>query len=232
MLLIKNGYVKTMAGPDIPGGSVLIGDDGKILQAGTKIDVPENATVIDAEGSLVTPGCVDAHCHIGLEGTAVRWEGIDINESSDPITPQLRAIDAFNPIDESLTDALEGGVTTACTGPGSANVVGGSFVAVKLAGRRVDDMIVKFPLAMKCAFGENPKGSYGQNGKKAPILGRVCMDQTVVDVTDIEDVSENDTVTIFGDELTISLLAEKTNTIPYEILTGVSARVKRVYYQE
>ena len=169
MLLIQNGYVKTMAGEDIPGGKILIGDDGKILAVGADIAIPEGAEIIDAEGRLVTPGCVDAHCHIGLEGSAVRWEGIDINEGSDPITPHLRAIDAFNPIDESLTEALEGGVTTACTGPGSANVVGGSFVAVKLAGRRVDDMIVKYPLAMKCAFGENPKGSYGQNGKKSPV---------------------------------------------------------------
>ena len=169
MLVIQNGYVKTMVGEDIPGGKVLIGDDGKILAVGADIEIPEDAEILDAEGRLVTPGCIDAHCHIGLEGSAVRWEGIDINESSDPITPHLRAIDAFNPIDESLTEALEGGVTTACTGPGSANVVGGSFVAVKLAGRRVDDMIVKFPLAMKCAFGENPKGVYGQSGKKAPV---------------------------------------------------------------
>ena len=169
MLAIQNGYIKTMAGEDIPGGSILIGDDGKILAVGKDIEIPAGAEIIDAEGRLVTPGCVDAHCHIGLEGTAVRWEGIDINETSDPITPQLRAIDAFNPIDESLEDALKGGVTTACTGPGSANVVGGSFVAVKLAGKRVDDMVVKFPLAMKCAFGENPKGVYGQNGKKSPV---------------------------------------------------------------
>lgn len=168
MLLIKNGYIKTMAGEDIENGAVLIGDDGKILAVGTNLEA-EGATVIDAEGKLVTPGLVEAHCHIAMKTSAIRWEGSEINESSDPITPQMRAIDGINPMDETLYEAIKGGVTTACTGPGSANVVGGSFVAMKLYGKRIDDMIVKYPLAMKCAFGENPKSVYGQNGKNPPI---------------------------------------------------------------
>ena len=169
MLLIKNGYIKTMAGPDIPGGSILIGDDGKIAAVGTDISAPDDAQVIDAEGRLVTPGCVDAHCHIGLDNEATGWEGKDYNEIVDPITPQLRAIDSINPMDEAFPHALRGGVTTACTGPGSANVVGGTFVAIKLYGKRVDKMIVKDPIAMKCAFGENPKRCYGQGSKKSPM---------------------------------------------------------------
>jgi len=169
MLLIKNGYVKTMAGPDIPGGCVLIGDDGKIVCVDSHIDAPADATVIDAEGRLVTPGCVDAHCHIGLDNEAMRWEGMDYNEATDPITPHMRAIDSINPMDEAFPNALRGGVTTACTGPGSANVLGGTFVAIKLFGKRVDKMIVKNPIAMKCAFGENPKGYYGNTLKKAPM---------------------------------------------------------------
>ena len=168
MLLIKNGYVKTMAGPDLPRGSVLIGDDGKILSVAETIDCPE-ATVIDAQGRLVTPGCVDAHCHIGLHNEACGWEGRDYNEMVDPITPQMRAIDSIYPFDESFGLALKGGVTSACTGPGSANVVGGTFVAIKLAGKRVDKMIIRDPIAMKCAFGENPKRCYGQAGKKSPM---------------------------------------------------------------
>ena len=168
MLLIKNGYVKTMAGADIENGAILIDDNGKIAAIGTDIEAPEGAKVIDAGGRLVTPGLVEAHSHIGVRNSAIRWEGIDHNEKSDPITPQMRAIDAFNPMDEALGEAIKHGVTTACTGPGSANVVGGTFMAVKLVGKRVDDMIVKNPVAMKCAFGENPKSAYGQSSHKAP----------------------------------------------------------------
>ena len=168
MLLIKNGYIKPIVGEDIPNGCVLIGDDGKIVAVGADISAPE-ATIIDAEGRLVTPGCVEAHCHIGLDNQAMGWEGRDYNEIVDPITPQLRAIDSINPQDEAFGLAIQGGVTTACTGPGSANVVGGTFVAIKLCGKRVDKMIVKDPIAMKCAFGENPKRCYGQGSKKSPM---------------------------------------------------------------
>jgi len=168
MLLIKNGYVKPMVGDDLESGCVLIDDNGKISAVGADIAAPEGAEVIDAAGRLVTPGCVDAHCHIGLFGSAMGWEGSDGNEWSDPVTPHMRAIDSIYPLDETFAQAIRGGVTTACTGPGSANVVGGTFAAIKLVGKRVDDMIVKFPLAMKCAFGENPKRVYGQNGRKLP----------------------------------------------------------------
>ncbi len=168
MLLIKNGHIKTMAGPDIAQGCILI-QDGKIVAVGQNLEAPENAQVIDAEGKLVTPGCIDAHCHIGLDNEAMGWEGMDYNEIIDPITPHMRAIDSINPMDESFDNALRGGVTAACTGPGSANVVGGTFTTIKLAGKRVDNMIIKDAVAMKCAFGENPKRCYGQAGKKAPM---------------------------------------------------------------
>ena len=168
MILIKNGYVKPMVGEDIENGCVLIGDDGKIAAVGKDLEAPADCLIIDAEGRLVTPGCVDAHCHIGLDNEGMGWEGHDYNEIVDPLTPQLRAIDSINPMDEAFGLALEGGVTSACTGPGSANVVGGTFVAIKLSGKRVDNMIIKNPLAMKCAFGENPKRCYGQGMKKSP----------------------------------------------------------------
>jgi len=169
MLLIKNGHIKPIVGEELQNGCVLIDDAGKIAAIGTDIQAPEGADVIDAGGRLVTPGCVEAHCHIGLDNEAVGWEGHDYNEIVDPVTPQLRAIDSINPQDEAFFNALRGGVTSACTGPGSANVVGGTFVAIKLAGKRVDDMIIRNPLAMKCAFGENPKRCYGQNQKKSPM---------------------------------------------------------------
>ena len=168
MLLIKNGYIKPMSGPDIPGGCVLINDDGKIQSVGKDIDFP-GAQVIDAQGRLVTPGCVDAHCHIGLDNESCGWEGRDYNEMADPVTPHMRAIDSIYPLDEAFGLAIKGGVTACCTGPGSANVVGGTFAAIKLTGKRVDKMIIKHPVAMKCAFGENPKRVYGQGGKKSPM---------------------------------------------------------------
>jgi len=168
MLLIKNGYIKTMAGTDIPCGCVLIGDDGKIAAIGSDLIAPDYAEVIDASGRLVTPGCVEAHCHIGLDNEGMGWEGHDYNEVIDPITPHLRAIDSINPMDEAFALAVRGGVTSACTGPGSANVVGGTFAAIKLRGKRVDKMVIKDPVAMKCAFGENPKRCYGQGMKKSP----------------------------------------------------------------
>ena len=169
MLLIKNGHIKTMAGFEYDNGAILVGDDGKILAVGECVDAPEDCTVIDAGGRLITPGLVEAHCHIGLHNEAVGWEGMDYNEGIDPVTPQMRAIDSIWPMDEAFELARNGGVTTCCTGPGSANVLGGTFVAIKTWGKRVDDMIVKDPIAMKCAFGENPKRFYGHQGKKAPM---------------------------------------------------------------
>lgn len=169
MLLIKNGHIKTMAGADLPRGSVLIGDDGKILKVGARIRASEDCDVIDAGGALVTPGLIEAHCHIGLHNAALRWEGSDFNEKSDPVTPQLRAEDSIQPMDPQFEDARRGGVTCVCTGPGSSNVIGGTFAVIKTAGRRVDDMIVKAPAAMKIAFGENPKNSFGQSKGKAPV---------------------------------------------------------------
>ena len=169
MILITNGCIKTMAGADIENGSVLIGDDGKILEVGARITAPEGAEVINAGGRLVTPGCVEAHCHIGLDNEGMGWEGHDYNEIVDPLTPHLRAIDSINPQDEAFENAIRNGVTAACTGPGSANVVGGTFAAIKLHGKRVDKMLIKEAVAMKCAFGENPKRCYGQGSKKSPM---------------------------------------------------------------
>ncbi len=160
MLLIKNGHIKPIVGNDIPSGCVLIDDDGKISAVGTDIPTPEGCEVIDAQGRLVTPGCVDAHCHIGLDNEAVGWEGKDYNEMTDILSPQLRGVDSINPMDPTFKMAAEAGVTCVATGPGSANVLGGTFVAIKTVGKRVDRMVVKNPIAMKCAFGENPKRCY------------------------------------------------------------------------
>jgi imidazolonepropionase-like amidohydrolase len=164
VLLIKNGKVLTMAGITYEKGCVLV-EDGKIKEIGQSIVETENMEIIDAKGGWVMPGIIEAHCHIGIMEEDKGFEGNDTNEMTDPVTPQLRAIDAINPMDTAFNDAVEGGVTSVMTGPGSANVVGGQFVFMKTKGKSIDDMIVKEPAAMKIAFGENPKRVYSGKGK-------------------------------------------------------------------
>lgn len=166
--LIKHAHLKPITAPDLEDADLLI-VDGKIAAIGPNLEAPAEAELFDASGCLVTPGLMDAHTHIGLHNEAVRWEGVDINEMSNPITPEMRAIDGIYPQDEAFRLAVEGGVTSAVTGPGSANVIGGTAVAIKLAGSTVEEMILRDPVGMKIAFGENPKGCYGQNGRKEPI---------------------------------------------------------------
>lgn len=167
MIFIKNGTIYTITGETIENGSILI-KNGKIVEVGKDIIPPLDAEVVDAEGKIVLPGFIDAHCHLGMWEEGIGFEGSDGNEMVDPVTPHLRAIDAINPMDISFEEAYQGGVTTAVTGPGSANVVGGTFVAIKTVGNRIDDMIIKDPIAMKVAFGENPKRVYDAQ-KKSPM---------------------------------------------------------------
>ena len=159
MLCIKNGMIHDMVNLEAYEGDILM-DGGKITAIGKNLDVPEGTEVYDACGKDVYPGFVDAHSHLGLDGYGIGFEGQDYNERNDICTPQLRGIDSFNPMDPSVSMAAKGGVTCVSTGPGSSNVIGGTFFAAKTAGHCVDDMIVKNPIAMKCAFGENPKRCY------------------------------------------------------------------------
>ena len=167
MLLIKNGHIKPITAEEIENGCVLVDDNGKIAAIGKNIAAPAGATVIDAEGRLVTPGCVEAHCHTGLEGIATREN--DYNEILNPITPNVQALDGIDPTEEGLKDALMGGVTCGCVTPGSSNILGGYACAIKFHGNRVDDMVVKNPAAMKGALGRNPKKCHGEVNKKPPV---------------------------------------------------------------
>lgn len=157
--LIRGGLVHDAVHRDACKADILLAD-GKIAAIGTDLTAPADAAVFDADGLEVYPGFVDAHTHIGLDGYGIGYEGCDYNEMNDIWTPQLRAIDGINPRDPSLADARRAGVTCVCTGPGSANVLGGTFLAMKTVGDRVDKMVVRDPVAMKCAFGENPKRCY------------------------------------------------------------------------
>ena len=157
--IIKNGLIHDAVHREAYVADILLAD-GKIAAIGGGLTAPADAAVFDADGLEVYPGFVDAHTHIGLDGYGIGYEGCDYNEMNDIWTPQLRAIDGINPRDPSLADARRAGVTCVCTGPGSANVLGGTFLAMKTVGDRVDKMVVRDPVAMKCAFGENPKRCY------------------------------------------------------------------------
>ena len=159
MICIKNGWGHDAVHEE-PYIADILADKGKITAIGRNLIVPQDCEIVDATDKNVYPGFVEAHCHIGLDGSGIGFEGDDCNEMTDILTPQLRAIDGINPMDPTFREAALAGITTVCTGPGSANVLGGTFTAIKTVGKRVDKMIVKKEVAMKCAFGENPKRCY------------------------------------------------------------------------
>ncbi|HHW19227.1 MAG TPA: amidohydrolase [Firmicutes bacterium] len=167
MLAIINGKVHTVTSGVIENGVILV-EDGKIKAVGKDLKVPEGAEVIDATGKVVTPGLIDAHSHLAVFGEPSVFANADGNEMSDPVTPQLRGMDSLNPQDPAIPDVLSGGVTTVYTGPGSANVIGGTGFAMKLRGRTAEEMIIPGTEGMKMALGENPKRVYGEMQKKAP----------------------------------------------------------------
>ncbi len=142
-------------------------EEGKIKKIAKSIAPKKGEEVIDAEGLRVYPGFIDAHCHLGLDGWGIGFEGHDYNEPGDPCTPQLRSEDSFNPFDPTIKHAAMAGITSVATGQGSANPIGGTWIAVKTRGICVDDMIIKTPVAMKCALGENPKRVYREKGNAA-----------------------------------------------------------------
>ena len=167
-MLLIHAKILTMEGPTIPDGYILI-KNGKIEAVGEMEAVPnEEKECLDLKGKTVTPGFIDAHCHIGMWEDALGIEGDDGNEDTDPSTPQLRAIDAVNPFDRCFEEALDAGVTTVLTGPGSANPIAGQFAAMKTYGKVIDEMVIRAPAAMKFALGENPKSTYNHKNM-APV---------------------------------------------------------------
>ena len=161
-MLFKNATIYTMEQEPFVGDFRI--DKGVFTEVGKNLTANEGEDVQDLNGLYVFPGLVESHCHLGMEETAIRFEGDDVNEITDPITPNMRGIDGCNPMDETVELALKGGVTTVAAGPGSANVLGGTFFAYKTKGNCIDEMTIENPIAMKAAFGENPKRCY--QGKK------------------------------------------------------------------
>ena len=163
MLLIQNGFLYTME-TECPVQADLLIRGGKIAEIRMGIIPTEGMEVINAQGMCVFPGFIDAHSHIGISEEKTPGQGDESNEGTNPITPCLRAVDAVDPMDSAFHNALAAGITGVMVGPGSSNVIGGQFAFIKTDGRRVDDMIVLAPAAIKLAFGENPMTNYGVNG--------------------------------------------------------------------
>lgn len=154
--IIENGYIKTSGKyiSKIGSMSELTGSDYSI----------DDSMLLNANQGIIMPGIIDAHSHIGITEEKKGTIGDDCNESTTPVTPTLRAIDAINPMDAAFHEAIAAGITGVLAGPGSSNVIGGQFAFIKTSGRCIDDMIVRAPAAMKAALGENPKVCYGDNG--------------------------------------------------------------------
>lgn len=163
-MYITNADIHTMAGERIENGWIRV-EQGIITAIGRMpAEIPCSEEILDVKGAGVYPGFIDAHTHLGMCEDGLTFEGDDTNEETDPTTPQLRAVDAINPMDRCFTEALEAGVTTVVTGPGSANPISGQMAAIKTYGNCIDDMIIKAPVAIKMAMGENPKSVYhGKN---------------------------------------------------------------------
>ena len=167
MLAITNATLMTITNGTIENGTLLV-EDGKISAIGKDVAIPDDAEIINAEGKVVTPGFIDAHCHVGVYPDGVGYTHADGNEATDPVTPHLRALDALFPQDPAWIELVEGGVTTVLTGPGSANIIGGQWVCVKTAPKSsVEQMVLLEPAGMKMAMGENPRRTYG-NAHKLP----------------------------------------------------------------
>jgi imidazolonepropionase-like amidohydrolase len=166
-IAIVGGRVVPVEGEPIEGGTVLLADGHIAAVEGPDFAVPAGASVVDATGKWVLPGFIDAHAHAGVHEEAEGWAGQDTNEMTDPVTAQVRVLDAINPADLGFRDAITGGVLAVNVNPGSGNPIGGQTAAIKCWGRSVDEMVMRSPAGMKSALGENPKRVYGER-KETP----------------------------------------------------------------
>lgn len=165
-MLLINANIYTM-GPlgYIENGFIKI-KGNKIEQVGSMSDLnSSDKEIFDMQGKFLYPGFIDAHSHLGMVEDGLTFEGDDVNEATDPITPNLRAIDAINPMDRCFSEAIESGVTAVVTGPGSSNPIAGQMIAIKTYGTRIDDMVIKDPVSIKFSLGENPKNTFNERNQ-------------------------------------------------------------------
>ena len=185
-MLIVNGIIHTMDTGTIPNGFVQA-EGGRITRVGPMSGLPQGADragLIDAQGGHVLPGFIDAHCHVGLYGSAAQED--DLNESPDPCTPQLRALDGVDPFNQYFKEARLAGVTCVLTGPGSANPIAGQSVLLKTTGRVIDEMAVRAPASMKFALGENPKGTHKGHGPATRMASAALIREQLTRALDYE----------------------------------------------
>ena len=171
-MLIYNAEIHTMdqRGVIPCGWAETEGRKIKAVGEGAPADIPADS--INAEGGILLPGFIDAHTHLGIIEDSLDFEGDDCNESTDPFTPQMRAIDGINPFDRCFEEARMRGITAVASSPGSANACGGEIAAVKTFGRRIDDMLIR-SCGIKFALGENPKNVY--NGREETPITRMAI---------------------------------------------------------
>ncbi len=169
MIALTNGKIITVTQGTYENGTVLI-ENGVIKAVGENIEIPADAMVIDVNGGVITPGFIEPHSHLALtcEPNTMPGHMPDYNEITDPITPHIRALDAIDHRDIGIKPVREAGFTTIYTGPGSANIIGGTGLAIKLRGNSADEMLIPGSEMMKFALGENPKRCYGPD-KKMPM---------------------------------------------------------------
>jgi imidazolonepropionase-like amidohydrolase len=155
-ILLKNATVYPIIAKPLKNSDVLI-EDGKIKKIGSNIVTEANVKMIDCREHFLFPGFIDVHTHLGLYDEGTGWAGNDANETSEALTPHIRALDGVYPLDPAFMDAVKSGITTVHIMPGSANVIGGTTSVIKTAGKNIKKMIVQEFAGLKIALGENPK---------------------------------------------------------------------------
>ena len=181
-MIIKNAVIHDAIHEEPYFGDILV-RNGKLASVG--IVAETDGGVLDASGLHAWPGFIDAHSHIGLDAYGgPTGNTYDFNEMNDICCPELRGLDSYYAMDSAIPMALAGGVTTVAAGPGSANVLGGTFLAVKMVGKTVEEAMIRPSVAMKCAFGENPKRCYKDKSISARMTTAAKLRQMLFEAKD------------------------------------------------